>query len=86
MDKPEATRKEIAAAIKGYGHFAAVCIQFFCTVHQMGTRQKLFYAKYHAKNERTRDESRHVLKAAFLLLILYMVARMLLSCGAWVAS
>ena len=28
MDKPEATRKEIAAAIKGYGHFAAVCIEF----------------------------------------------------------
>ena len=28
MDKPEATRKEIAAAIKGYGHFAVVCIEF----------------------------------------------------------
>ena len=47
MDKPEATRKEIAAAIKGYGHFAAVCtvvLNSLFTVYQTCTRQKVSYS------------------------------------------
>ena len=45
MDKPEATRKEIAAAIKGYGHFAAVFIEFILhSVTNKCHQENIFYS------------------------------------------
>ena len=84
MDKTRGKRgKEIAAAIKGYGHFAAVCIEF--VLHGVSdvcqTQAILLTIMLKFKGGGMTVD----MWGKLLLLphILYMIAGLLLSCWGW---